>query len=456
MLENARDIAVRALRDRTGNISAHVKRLAGGGLPATEGALAVELALGSLRRRSALETVLRAFLAQPNKRLPRPLAEILHVGLYQILYLERVPDFAAVNEAVSQTVRLRHKRQSGLVNGLLRNVLRSVSDRQEGRPPLEENVLPVGPNSYRTFDRPVFPDPAVDPEGYLAVAYSLPLTLASRWIREQRSLEGAAQVALHSNARPPLILRVNTLRCDLEGARASLLEDGVQTRPHCNGVSLVVSGGDPVPLTEMKAFHEGLIQPQDPTATAVPLVAAVKPGMRVLDFCASPGTKTTAMAALMNNRGSITATDVSDEKLRPIDESCLRLGVTIVSTRLSSTAGSLEAQSFDVVLADVPCSNSGVLARRAEARWRFNDQRLGTLVGDQKFIAQASAGFVRPGGRLVYSTCSIEPEEGREIARWLTRRCPKLRLEYEELTMPGGADDPTSWHDGGYVAVFTA
>ena len=157
------------------------------------------------------------------------------------------------------------------------------------------------------------------------------------------------------------------------------------------------------------------MQPQDPTATAVAMAANPKAGQTVLDFCAAPGTKTTLLAELMGNSGSITAPDVSREKLQRIESNCERMGVTIVKTDLAERVGQLVPGSFDLVLADVPCSNTGVLARRAEVRWRFDSQTLSQIVKDQQFLAGAAAMFVRPGGRLGYSTCSIQREENSQV-----------------------------------------
>ena len=189
-------------------------------------------------------------------------------------------------------------------------------------------------------------------------------------------------------------------------------------------------------------------------ASEVALAAAPQPGMKVLDFCAAPGTKTTHLAELMGNRGSITAVDVSREKLQLIEDNCRRLGIDIVQTRLTTEVDQLQPASFDLALADVPCSNTGVLARRAEARWRFDPAALAGLARDQCTLVALAAGFVRPGGRLVYSTCSLEPEECSRVTRELLRRVPGLSPMEERLVLPGGAEDPAHWHDGGYFAVF--
>ena len=451
---NARDIALWALREKHGNVAVNVDRLATEHNVAGEDrSLARELAIGVMRHRGLLRAVVRSLLAKPGRRLPGPVGDIISLGMYQILFLDRVPDFAAVDEAVNQVIRTNHRRQSGLVNGVLRTAARQYEKTAAGEPSLAAEVIPIGPNAYYVAEKPIFADPGRDPAAYLAEAFSLPEPLGRRWIARFGGLENVAKLAMHANSRAPMIVRVNTLKTGVDALMARLVQEGVETRRHSNGVSVVVY--DAAGLLASKSFAEGLMQPQDAVATAVCLAAAPKPGVRVLDLCAAPGTKTTHMAELMNDTGEIVAADVP-HKLRPIEENCERMGISIVRTIPAEKLGSLESHGFDLVLADVPCSNTGVLARRVEARCRFDQRCLTELVKDQRFLAEAGAGFVKPGGRLVYSTCSLEAEECSEIAEYLVRRNPHLEVVYEKLTMPRGAVDPTQWNDGGYVAIFQA
>jgi len=449
---NARDAAVRALRDRAGNVTAHIDRYAASGAPAAEKALARELALGAVRRKATLDAVLRAFLRQPDRRPPGPVADILHVGLYQILFLDRIPDFAAVNEAVEQAGRMGHARQGKFINGVLRGITRELSAVTEGPPPAAPDVIPVGPRAGRRVGRPVFPSPQEDPAGYLAAAYSLPPALATRWIGRLGGLDGAIQVAAQANTRAPLLVRPNTLKATPAAILAALRGEGVRADMHADGRCIVLDDVGNVQL--LAAFRDGLIQPQDATAASIAPACGVAPGMNVLDFCAAPGTKTTHLAELMGDRGRIVALDVSPDKLARIEDNCRRMGVSIVTTMLAENVMQLPEASFDVVLVDAPCSNTGVLARRAEARWRFEPAAMGMLAADQQGLMEVAAFFVRPGGRLVYSTCSIEPEECGEAARAAERKVPCLRLVREELILPSGADDPLRWRDGGYTAIF--
>ncbi|MCD4824726.1 MAG: methyltransferase domain-containing protein [Phycisphaerae bacterium] len=457
MSMDARAIAVRALRDKSGNISAHLSRLlAECDLSAEDRGLAHELTIGVVRRRGTLDAVLRAYLRQPGKKLPSPVRAVLQVAVYQILYLQRIPVFAAVDQAVNQIVHIHHKRQSGLVNGLLRTLVREMSAPIERalEPAPARNLVPISETKIRRIGRNIFCDPAKRPADYLAEAYSLPEELAERWIEQFGSLEAAIAVAEQTCARPPLICRVNRLRSDAESVVANLQADGIDAKLHENGCSVVLPSG--ANITGLRAFADGLIQPQDPTATAVVLNAKIKPGVRVLDFCAAPGTKTTHIAERMENRGEIVAVDVSREKLNKIDDNCRRLGIDIVKTCLAEEIGELDFRSFDLVLADVPCSNTGVLARRPEARWRFSGKSLSTLIRDQQLIAAAAAEYVAPGGQMIYSTCSIEPDEGGRIVKGLLKRVSHLKPAGEKLTLPAGIGDPTRWHDGGFAAIFNA
>ncbi len=449
-----RAVALRGIRDKGGNVLAHVDRLSGASeLRSADRGLAMELAAGTVKRRATLAAVLRPLLRRPKKRLPPIVSDILYLGLYQMLFLDRVPEHAAVNETVKLAHDVSQGRHVGLINGVLRSAARLYPDPIEGPPPPGAEIIPKGPNAYYIAPSAIFRDPATEPAGYLAGAYSLPIELAERWIEAFKGLAGATEIAMHANCRAPMIVRPNTLKTDTATLLSRFAEAEISAAPHVNGLSIVVADRAEALASEM--FADGHFQPQDATATAAGLAADPRPGMRVLDTCAAPGTKTTHLAELMENRGEIVALDVP-RKLESIDTNCRRMGITIVNTVSASQLGSLDPQSFDVVLTDVPCTNTGVLARRAEARWRFDEKMLSSLVGDQRFLALAAGAFVKPGGRLVYSTCSLEDEEDGRLAAYVARKNDSLSLRGEKLIRPGGASDPTRWCDGGYHAIFEA
>ncbi|MBN1941960.1 MAG: methyltransferase domain-containing protein [Phycisphaerae bacterium] len=452
MEHTARDTAVQALRDREGKTSRYLRYLlVHTKLSPPDRALARELAMGEVRRRGTLDAVIRAYLSQPDKKLPTPIGEILRIALYQILFLDRVPNHAAVNEAVEQASRFHHKRQQGFINGLLRAILRDLPDEPTGVRPPASDAVPRDDGTAVRLGKAAFPDPQSHPAEYVAAAYSLPIALVQRW-RERFGEEKALAFAQHSIARPPLICRVNASRSSVEAVLGSLVKDHQPSGAHENGLSVMIDPTDS--LMSISAFREGLIQPQDPTATAVVASARLKPGMRVLDFCAAPGTKTTHLAERMENQGEIVAVDVNEEKTQRIETNCQRLGIDIVTTCTVENLGRLDLRSFDLVLVDVPCSNTGVLARRPEARWRFDEESLSQLIRDQFSLATAAGQYVAPGGQLLYSTCSIEPEECQQMAEKIAGRLEHLKLASQTLTPPDGATDPTRWHDGGFLAIF--
>ena len=450
---SARDIAIEALRDRAGNVSVRLERLLQKhDMKGLDRDLGRELALGIVRHRGTLEAILQMFLAKPTRKLPTPLEEILLVGLYQIVYLDRVPAFAAVNEAVNQAIAHRHKRQSGLVNGLLRAVTRALSPHISGRPPLTRDVIPIDANSYRKIDRPLLPDPSSQPAEYLLGAFSIPTVLGERWLKRGGSLEAVTDLAIHTTLRPPIVLRVNRLKATVDEVVSALNNEGVVGERHENGFSVVLPRG--VNVSSLDVLRTGGVQPQDPSASAVVLAAQPEAGMNVLDLCAAPGTKTTHLAELMDDKGAVTAVDVSPFKLDRIETNCERLGITIVTTRLAEEIDSLEENSFDLALVDAPCSNAGVLSRRVEARWRFDPTALVELAKQQEELVLTASKFVKSGGRLVYSVCSTEPEECAELVGKVVQRDATLELVREETIDPGGIDDPLQWYDGGYYAIF--
>lgn len=450
---NPRDLALAALCDRAGNVTAHLDRLLSeqASEPATAH-LAWELAMGVVRRRGTLDAVIDAF-CQRAAPTPRRVREVLRLGAYQVLFLDRIPVFAAVDEAVKQVGVRGGRAMRGFVNAVLRNIDRAASPVQQGPPELAGDVLPVAPDRFRRFDRAVFPDPTADPSGYLAAACSLPPELAGRWLKRFRGgLAGAMGPALHANARPPIVLRVNALRATVEQVLRRLAAEGIDAVAHANGLSVALTSH--VDIKRLDVLAEGLVQPQDPSATAVVAAAPIEPGMNVLDLCAAPGTKTTHLAERMANRGRIVAADVSDEKLARVRDNCRRMGVEIVETIPADRVAALEADSFDVVLVDAPCSNTGVLARRPEARWRFDPRQVESLARDQQLLLALGAEFVRPGGALVYSTCSMEPQENEQVVRAFGRQHGHFSLRRQVRTAPAGATDPAHWSDGGAFAIL--
>jgi 16S rRNA (cytosine967-C5)-methyltransferase len=226
----------------------------------------------------------------------------------------------------------------------------------------------------------------------------------------------------------------------------------VDAAAHANGMSVVLLS--PADVTRLGAFADGWVQPQDAAATAVVADAPIEPGMRVLDLCAAPGTKTTHLAERMDGRGEIVAVDVSRRKLDRVEENCRRMGADLVRTTLADRIGGEMNRPFDLVLVDAPCSNTGVLARRPEARWRYRRADVAALAADQQNLLYLATELTAGGGAVVYSTCSLQPRENGRVVREVLKRQKTFRLADERPLEPDGADEPTRWSDGGYRALL--
>jgi len=241
---------------------------------------------------------------------------------------------------------------------------------------------------------------------------------------------------------------------DLTDLCAQLRAQGVTIEPDPDREVVFVLQGPPV--RQIPAFQQGLCQPQDPTAMTVVRLADPKPGQTIIDMCAAPGTKATLAAEYMGNQGIVLASDQTAEKLRLIEANCQRLGIHIVQTvqvdALASAASRLDR--IETVLVDAPCSNSGVLARRPEARYRIDENALQRLAAAQIELLRRAAALARPGTRLVYSTCSIEREENEEVIQAFCREHRRWRLIESCLTLPRAGAEARSWCDGGFAAVL--
>lgn len=362
-------------------------------LDARDGALATEIALGVLRWQRWLDALVAPHSRRPVERLDPPVLTALRMAVYQLAFLDRVPARAAVHDAVELVKPRAKPGVAEFVNAVLRGFARrGVAERNPALP--------------------------ADPVERLAVRCSFPTWLCARWVGRLGALD-AERLMLAMNERPPLTLRTNTLRTTREALAARLeAEEGVRARPTPlapEGLD-VEHGGAP---GQWQALVEGDAIPQDQASILVGHLLAPQPGDVVGDACAAPGTKTTHLAALMRDTGKIVALDPQRARLALVDRAAWRLGVTIVETRegpVEALAPAL-AGRCDRVLVDAPCSNLGVLRRNPEVKWRRRQEDIALAAERQRSILTAAAWMVRDGGRLVYATCSLEPEENDEVVR---------------------------------------
>ena len=401
------------------------RALVASGLDQRDRALAVELTYGVLRRFLTLDWRLQPVCDKPLARLPVPIQMILRLGAYQCLFLDRIPPSAAVNESV-RLAKLHEKSLrrdwSGFVNAVLRSLLR------EPAPPL--------------------PEPDRDPAKALAVRHSVPEWLAARWI-ERLGRSAADSLCERSSTVPPVVLRVNRLVTTRERLLERLAGQGVVaslTTVSPAGILVKDAGA----IASLPGFQEGAFYVEDEAAQLIPALLDPRPGEQVLDACAAPGGKTTHLAELMDNRGSITAVERKRARLDLLKDNCARLGVQIVKAVvgdvrrppqwLSQVGGAArEAPCFDRILVDAPCSGLGVLRRHPEAKWRKDAGSFSRHHALQSEILAAVASCLRPGGVLVYSTCSTEREENEDVVDQFCRTHAGFRRESVSPWLPVAA-----------------
>jgi len=397
------------------------RELSVGALQGPDRGLLTELVYGVLRRRGTLDHVINQFSKQHVEKLERAVLILLRLGLYQAYYLDRIPVSAAVNE----TVKLAHAlapRAAGFINAILRS-----ADRER--------------------DAIRYPDRASDPASFIAACYSTPRWIAADWI-EQLGTEEAEALAQAMLATPPFTVRVNTLKTGREDLKARLASEGIAAEAgRFSPFALRLSGS--VQLAAVASFREGLFTVQDESSQLAAIFLAPRPGERLLDICAAPGGKTTHLAQLMENRGTILACDAAPRKLELIEETAARLGVTIITTLPLNAVRSLQPLrdgKFDRILVDAPCSGLGVLRRNPEGKWWKTRQNIAELVLVQKAILGNAAGRLAEGGTLLYATCSTTREENEAVVDdFLSRRTDfvledlrELFPDYEELLTERG------------------
>jgi 16S rRNA (cytosine967-C5)-methyltransferase len=373
-------------------------------------ALATELVYGTLRWRGRLDFLLARVLERDFSTLEPLVLTLLRVGAYQIVFTENVPDPAAVDQTVRCARAVGAERATGLVNGVLRRLVRV------------HQKIPL-------------PDLVEDPLGHLTGVLSLPPWIAERWL-EIFGAEEAAMLAKASNSVPPLTARVNPLR----STRQALIEELAPRLPDARACRLaprgIVLGHRGHPAHD-PAFLEGRFTIQDEASQLIAAYLEPKPGERILDVCAAPGTKTTAIAEEIGDAGEVVAVDRNARRLGLVGRDARRLGLTNITTCEHDATGSFrgfEARgAFDRVLVDVPCSGLGTLRRNPDARWRVRPGDPQRLAETQRAILRNAATALRPGGVLVYSTCTLLPEENESVIESFLSETRDFRL------LPGDA-----------------
>lgn len=410
------------------------------GLSPADAGLATELVYGTISRRNTIDYFLERFVAKGMAKLQPWVRNLLRLSFYQLYYLDRIPPHAAVNEAVNIAKKRGHQGISGMVNGVLRNVLRH---KEELRIP--EDLPPVK---------------------RIALEHSHPEWLVSRWI-QQYGESVTEEICRANNETPSISVRVNTAAISREQLIQAMKEKDIEAIPSfvsSDGI-IVLSGGN-MALTSW--YKDGLLSVQDESSMLVGEAVDPQPGMSVLDCCAAPGGKTCHIAEKLGDTGQVIANDVHPHKAKLIEEQAQRLGLSNIHTMSGDAlelADRYPAASFDRILLDAPCSGLGVIRRKPDMKWTKQAKDIVQISAIQSELLDAVCGLLKPGGLLVYSTCTIERGENAEMVAKFLERHPEFELgtelpeNWKQLEEAGSRESigfqilPQDYHsDGFYIA----
>lgn len=439
-ITNPRQLAVLTLNglDKTEDFLGEVLnfQLSQSALSAPDRVLYTKLVYGTVRMQQNLDYILAICSKRPLQNLPGLILHNLRLAAYQIMYLDRVPDFAAVNEAVNLARLFGHRGTAAFTNGVLRQVVKN-----------RENI--------------VYPAAEGDRTGHLAVKYSYPRWIIEHWL-DLFGAEETEQLCRAMNQAPQMHVRVNTLRVSREEVEQHFLQAGVKVLPGRYAPDVLrVSPAHLVIRSPWLGAGKFYIQAESSALAAHAL--GVAPGMTVYDLCSAPGGKTTHLAQLMNNQGKICAIDANRSRLKLVQENAARLGISIISTLQADARQSLPLKAADAVLVDAPCSGLGTMLHRPDIRWRKSKAEIGELVTIQRAILKQAANYVRPGGVLLYSTCTLTAWENEEVAQSFLKENAAFRGAALPDWFPQ-IKDGTTWQrtffphlhqlDGFFVSLF--
>ncbi|HPS54553.1 MAG TPA: transcription antitermination factor NusB [Sedimentisphaerales bacterium] len=407
---------------------------------------ATDLVFGTIRNQFAIDMIIKTFTGRPVKAIAEKLLTIIRIATYELIYRPNTASHAIVNEAVENIKTIAGDKQIGFVNAALRQITRGIENRDvEIEHADVKKVLPVWIKRGCLFNKEILPSPEKFPDSYLSDVFSLPLWLTKNWI-ENFGYEQSLKICLASNRNPSVYLRVNTQNTTQKKFEDMLTEaEVIHEAINENIIKLKSSKA----VFELPGFSKGLFSVQDVTASKPAKALGAKADEKILDLCSAPGGKTTQLAELTSDKALIIATDIDSDRLRSVLENAERLKLkSIIVTEYGDVK---KYAPFDRILADVPCSNTGVLSKRPEARHRLQKDTSVKTAQTQKQILEKALELIRPEGTICYSTCSIAPEENSLLIKDFIAQHQHIKVIQEELTLPS----PTMPDcDGGYFAVL--
>jgi 16S rRNA (cytosine967-C5)-methyltransferase len=364
-------------------------------------ALLNEIIHGVLRWQSKLDWVLNGFFHGNFSKAEVTVRNTLRTALYQILFLDRVPDHAAVNEAVEFMKRIRGEKAAGLVNGVLRNIIRNK-------------------------DGIHYPDVQNDAALYLSTMYSHPLWMVKRWMN-RFGFTDTEKFLEANNKKPGLTLRINTAKTSVEDFMKMFDLQNI-TYEKSSYLPMFVRTTNLTNLSQSEIFRRGFFTVQDESAGIAAQLVNAQPGERIIDLCSAPGGKTTFLAEVMKNQGLIVAVDKYQTRLNLVKSSCERLGISIVEYIVADGV-EYQGEKADKVLVDAPCSGLGVLSKKPDIKLKREMRDIKELAGIQTQLLENASTLVKEGGAIVYSTCTTEPEENFGIVRQFLADHPEFDID---------------------------
>lgn len=373
-------------------------------------ALLTQLVNGTVRWRAKLDWVLIGFFHGEFHKSMNIVKNAMRIALYQILFMDKIPEHAAINESVELVKQIQGQKAASLVNGVLRNIARN-----------KENIR--------------FPDEKEDRDFYLSIVHSHPKWMTKRWIKLWGE-DFAVKLMEANNEIPYMAMRVNKLKATTEQVEKYLEENEVNFEKSIYHPSSykVKNLGNSIVKTEV--FQEGFITIQDPSASLAAELTAAKPGMKVIDLCAAPGGKSFKIAEMMENKGKLVSNDKYWGKLKMLSDEAERLGITIIEQQKEDAAECSAEEKADVVIIDAPCSGSGTFSKKPDIKWKREIEDIYKLNKIQKNILKNAPNLIKDDGAIVYSTCSIDPEENIAIAEWFLQTFPEFKVDPAENYLP--------------------
>jgi len=430
MAKSAREIALKILTEINQNgaySNISIRRNIDYSVGSLDDSFIRELVYGVLENKLFIDWIIAKYSKTKIGKISPIILDILRLGVYQLMFMDRIPDSASVNESVNLAKRFSHRGTHGFVNGILRNIIRD-----------KDNIE--------------LPDKDKEPVEYLSIKYSHPKWMVEKWI-DEFGFDFTESLCFANNTKPKLNIRVNTLKITREKLIANLREKGLivsETKYADDGITI----DNPIKITELEEFQKGYFQIQDESSMLVAQVMNPLEGSVVMDVCSAPGGKTTHIAQKMKNKGRIIARDIYDHKLKLIEDNAKRLGINIIETENYNALELDETliEKIDYCLVDAPCSGLGLLRRKPDIRWNKNEDNWKEIAKLQYSILENASKYLKKQGVLIYSTCTIEKEENIKIVKKFLSENDGFHLEEFKNQIDNSELSNSSLN--GYIELF--